>query len=273
MQHPESNVATVGGSLSDAERRAYREDGFFVRAGQFDADEVIRLRDAAERAVEHALAISSHGRRYHLDNKLFIDCGASTLQFEHHPGATSVRVLEPVHLHDPEIDAWLDDERLAAPMRDLVDAPSLALWTVKLNTKRPREGSPFGWHQDSPYWIHDSPHVDRLPNVMLALDDQHSGNGGFAVIPGSHRTGILPGTDNGTQLGGFFTDPATFAVDTAVTMEVEAGSLIFFSPHCVHGSAANPSDQPRRAIIATYQPAGHPALKTGEVRNIRSPAA
>ena len=30
--------------------------------------------------------------------------------------------------------------------------------TAKLNFKHPRVGSGFGWHQDAPYWFHDSDH-------------------------------------------------------------------------------------------------------------------
>ena len=56
-------------------------------------------------------------------------------------------------------------------MRELVGCERVSLFTDKLNFKRPREGSRFRWHQDSPYWAHFAPHIDQLPNVMLALDD------------------------------------------------------------------------------------------------------
>ena len=147
-------------------------------------------------------------------------------------------------------------------MRDIIGTDEIAVWTNKLNLKRPREGSGFGWHQDSPYWIHDSDNVDLLPNVMVALDDADSGNGCFQVIRGSHTCGCLPGTDDGSQLGGFFTDPDRFDLADAVAMEVPAGSLIFFDPHIVHGSGPNASDKARRALVLTYQPGGRPTLKS-----------
>ena len=56
-------------------------------------------------------------------------------------------------------------------MCELVGAERVALFTDKLNLKRPREGSRFDWHQDSPYWAHFCAHLDRLPNVMVTLDD------------------------------------------------------------------------------------------------------
>ena len=130
-----------------------------------------------------------------------------------------------------------------------------------MNLKRPGRGSGFGWHQDSPYWVHDSNNVDLLPNVYLSLDDADENNGCFRVIRASHKEGCLPGTSNGTQLGGFYTDPNYFN-------ETDAGSLVFFNQHIVHGSGPNLSDQQRRAYIITYQPKDQPMLKSGVVNNI-----
>ena len=152
-------------------------------------------------------------------------------------------------------------------MQGLIGQQKLALWTTKLNLK-PAGGSGFGWHQDSPYWMHNCEHVDRLPNVMITLDPQHETNGCLRIISGSHKRGILPGTNDGTSLGGFFTNPANFDLDEQQAMVVDSGACIFFSPHAVHGSDANPSAQSRRALIFTYQPGNHPMLKNGQIRNV-----
>jgi len=253
--------------LTPAERRRWRQDGYFVRTGQFSPRELANLRDAADRAAELALARSCQGRGYQLDGKRFVDIGHATIQFEHVPGPERIRVLEPAHLFDSRLDAVIDDPRLTIPMLGLVGGQALALWTSKLNVKG-GNGSAFPWHQDSPYWMHDCGHVDRLPNVMLALDAQHRDNGCFRIIAGSHDTGILPGTNDGSQLGGFYTHPDSFDTSRQALMEVAAGALIFFSPHSVHGSMPNRSNGPRRALIFTYQPANHPMLKNGEVRPV-----
>ncbi|MEM8768647.1 MAG: phytanoyl-CoA dioxygenase family protein [Pseudomonadota bacterium] len=257
--------------LSAAELAAYRADGYLIRPSVFNAREVDRFRAAAEEASERAIAASTAGQTYHLDGKRFVDVGPMTVQFEHTPGSELVRVIEPVHELSDAFGQLIRDERILTPMRQIIGSDDLALWTDKLNLKRPHEGSGFGWHQDSPYWVHDSDDVDRLPNVMVTFDDAHEGNGCFRVIRGSHTRGCLPGTDNGTQLGGFFTDPACFDAADQVPMVAPAGSLIFFDAHTVHGSEPNPSPLPRRAIIITYQPGNKPTLKSGEVLNF--PAA
>jgi len=260
----------VSFQLSSAEQHQYQQNGYLVRAGVFDQDELILLRQAVENAAERAHNMATQGHIYFLDGKRFVDIQHHTVQYE--AGQTDlIRVIEPIHELNPALDALIDNKKIVAPMCSLLGSDNIALWTDKLNLKRPREGSGFGWHQDSPYWIHDSNHVDELHNVYIVLDDASEENGCFRAIRGSHTRGCLPGTEDGTTLGGFYTDPGCFEQSRQVAFEVKAGALIFFHAHTVHGSRANHSDQPRRALIITYQPAGHPMLKSGRTRNIKTP--
>ena len=254
--------------LSDAELKQYETDGFLIRPQVFNEAEVAAFQQAATEACDKAVAMAPGGKTYFLDNKRFVDCGHLTIQFEHQPGSHLVRVIEPVHELSQCFDNLIDHERIVAPMQAIIGQHDLALWTAKLNMKSPEQGSGFGWHQDSPYWVHDSDHVDLLPNVLVTFDDCRLDNGCLQVIRGSHRQGCLPGTADGTQLGGFFTDPKCFDEKDAVPMIAPAGSLVFLSPHTVHGSKPNFSPDARRAIIITYQPANFPALKSKQVRNI-----
>ncbi|MEE2662699.1 MAG: phytanoyl-CoA dioxygenase family protein, partial [Myxococcota bacterium] len=166
-----------------------------------------------------------------------------------------------------------DAPRSVEPMRGVLGSDTVSLWTDKLNLKRPLEGSGFRWHQDSPYWTHACGHVDRLPNVMLTLDDAHRRNGCFRVVRGSHRKGCLPGIYDDTTLGPLFTDPEYIDESAQVLLEVPAGSLIFFDPHAVHGSHPNESSEPRRALVLTYQPGGEPMFKRAGTRDCGAPRA
>jgi ectoine hydroxylase-related dioxygenase (phytanoyl-CoA dioxygenase family) len=256
--------------LTDAERAAYRDDGFFVRRGVFGADELEPMREAAERVVERAAQASGQGSAYAIDGNRYVDFDASTLQYEHDDASKTIRVIEPFHRLDPLFEALIDDPRLTQPMCGLTESDRVSLWTDKINLKRPREGSRFRWHQDSPYWTHACKHVDLLPNVMIALDDADESNGCFRVIRGSHRRGVLPGIQDDTTLGVLFTDPAHFDEADQVPAIVPAGSLVFFSAHTVHGSLPNTSDLARRAMVITYQPADNPMFKLEGVRNAGS---
>lgn len=253
--------------LTDEEARAYREDGFFAREAVFSSEEIENLCGAAERVADQAQRDAQRGRAYDIDGNRYVETEDATVQFEHDNPGDTIRVIEPFHHYDALFGELLDDPRIVEPMRGVVGTDNVALWTDKLNLKRPREGSRFRWHQDSPYWTHACNHVDQLPNVMLALDDAHAGNGCFRVVRGSHTEGCLPGVQDDTQIGVLFTDPAYFDEDKQVLLEVPAGSLIFFSPHTVHGSQPNPSDEARRALILTYQPGDQPMFKTEGTRN------
>ncbi|MEX0943804.1 MAG: phytanoyl-CoA dioxygenase family protein [Pseudomonadales bacterium] len=267
-----TNTSGIPPHLTKAELERYARDGFLVRTAVFTNSELPVLQEAVESAAQRALCLADEGKTYWLDNKRFVDIDSvintMTVQFEHTPTSNTIRVIEPVHHLHPILEQLIDEKRITGPIRDILGCTRISVWTNKLNLKRPYEGSGFGWHQDSPYWIHNSPHVDLLPNVMVTLDDASIDNGCFQVIRGSHKNGLLPGTDDGSQLGGFFTDPACFDLACAVPMQVPAGSLVFFSPHSVHGSGPNQSPESRRALVLTYQPADFPMLKTGTIRNV-----
>ncbi len=260
----------MGSQIQDAERLRDREDGFFVREAGFGADELEGLREAAERVVTRAAeavraAAATDG--YAIDGNRYVEAARATVQFEHSPESHTIRVIEPFHHMDPVFDRLLGDPRIVAPICGVLGAERVALWTDKLNLKRPREGSGFRWHQDSPYWSHACAHCDRLPNVMITLDDADRENGCFRLVRGSHRKGFLPGLSDGTRLGPLFTDPAHFDAESQWLAEVPSGSLVVFDAHMVHGSEPNRSDRARRAIVATYQPADHPMFKHPGTRN------
>ena len=249
--------------VTQQEREQWYRDGYFVRLKCFHEVELKRLRSASGRVASAVARRAPHGTTYYLDGNRFVDHGHHTFQYEHAPGSTQLRVVEPVHDLDEEYARLVADKRLVHVMCDLLGEEAVALWTAKLNFKSSRNGSGFGWHQDSPYWIHANTCVDRLPNVFVALDDTNAENGGLRLIRGSHTQGVLSGRADGSQLEGFYTHESWIDLDQLVIPQLPAGSLLFFSPHIIHGSGANQSAAKRRALILTYQPAGGRELKSG----------
>jgi ectoine hydroxylase-related dioxygenase (phytanoyl-CoA dioxygenase family) len=255
-------------SLQSCEKKHYLEEGYLIRKNIFKFEEVLLMNKALERATSKALALSDEGQNYYLDGKRFVDFKHMTVQFENELKEKVIKVIEPAHHLDKHLEVVIKDQRILDPIKGIIGQDEISLWTDKLNLKRPMIGSGFGWHQDSPYWMHDSQDVSLLPNVYISLDQADKENGCFSVIPRSHLEGCLPGTKNDTQLGGFYTDPLSFSAENEVLLELSAGSLVFFNPHIVHGSKPNKSLKQRRAYIITYQPGGLPALKSKEIYNI-----
>ena len=80
---------------------------------------------------------------------------------------------------------------------------------------------------------------------------------------------LLPGKKMKTDFPkNFFTSHDSYREEDIVSITAPAGSVVFFSPHIVHGSGPNLSFLPRRAIILTYQLGDQPTLKSKEIRNV-----
>ncbi|MDA7718307.1 phytanoyl-CoA dioxygenase family protein [Pseudomonadales bacterium] len=254
-------------ALTEAEIQAYQSQGFILRRSVFSRVEIEQFNAAIDRLAAAVIAQSHEGQEYRLDGRRFVDLDSQTLQFEPAPFEQDLRVLEPAHPLSSAVLTLLKDTRLVQPMQVLTGSDHVSLWTDKINFKRPG-GSEFGWHQDAPYWMHDAAHLTQLPNVMVTLDDVVPGSGGFRVVQGSHQAGIHAARNDGTQLEGFYTHDDAVDISQVVEFNEPAGSAIFFDPFLIHGSARNESGKRRRALIATYQAANLPTLKTKQVVNL-----
>jgi hypothetical protein len=262
----------VGWALSPDERARYRDDGFFVRQAVFAGPELEVLRDAVEAVharVRDAAARSGAPAVERIDGKRYQALLGSTVKWEWSESAAGIRSMEPFLHLDPRLEGLIDDPRLAGPAADLLGEARLSLFTDKLNFKRPG-GAPFPWHQDSPYWAFGCAHLDRLASLQLYLDDADESNGCLWMIAGSHRHGLLPVHEDRGTLGRLYTDVERIPPGERVALAAPAGSLIFFHGDVVHGSRSNRSGRDRRALILTYQPAGHPRWNRTEVRDVRA---
>ncbi len=253
----------MGDGVTADERDAYRKRGFVVRPGALDAATLAGLREAVEaihvQIVSHAPSSPAAER---VDGLRFQKVLGSTIKWEWAEDSPHIRSMEPFSQLDPRAAALLSDPRLTSPARDLL-GEAICPFTDKLNFKRPG-GSPFPWHQDTPYWAFGCDHVDRLVSVQVYVDDATRENGCLWMIPGSHLHGVLPVFQDRGTIGRLYTDLDRFEGEEPVAIEAPAGSAVFFDGNVVHGSQTNRTRESRRAIVLTYQPAGHPRWNRGE---------
>lgn len=249
----------MGAGFSTAEQQAYAEQGFVVRPRVFAPAELEPLREAVEDIhARIAAAAQAADRTDWVDDKRYQDLLGSTVKWEWDEASRDIRSMEPFRHLDPRVEDLIDEPRLWEPLRDLLDCKAVSLFTDKLNFKRP-SGSPFPWHQDTPYWAFGCSHVEQLSSLQVYLDDATVDNGCLWVIPGSHRHGFLPKFEDQGVLGRLYTDLDALDEEAEpFAIEAPAGSVIYFQGHLVHGSQTNRSSASRRAIVLTYQPAGHP---------------
>ena len=144
---------------------------------------------------------------------------------------------------------------VAEEVQQLTGAKELRLFHDQIQYKPAAAGGVSGaanmWHQDSPYWPVLTP-KDVQVTAWVALDDVDEENGCMSMVPGSHRWGDKVAYLH--SLKEFEGMPDSFDGHDVrvVTCPVEIGTVHFHHPLTWHGSAANKSGRPRRAIALHF---------------------
>ena len=241
--------------LTDRERDQLESDGFVLREGVFDADELGRIGAACEALVDE-LVHDRKGERLQFGSYVFDSDLERSVVIKWEGDSDVVHGIEPFAHLSPELEAWAYDPRLIEPMKDIVGDEKPALFTEKLNLKRPHRGGLNPLHQDYPYWVHAADVAEDLATAMLFLDDSTLENGCLHVVPGSHRQGKCQTRAHGDRFAANEVDVSAYPDVQLVPLEVEAGAVVMFGPMLVHQSAPNLSDRERRALLYSYQPPG-----------------
>jgi phytanoyl-CoA hydroxylase len=245
--------------LTADERATYDRDGYVVRRDVFAPAEVAEIADSCE--VLLADVISDRvSHRMKVGSYVFDPDFVRGVMIKWEGDTDAVHGIEPFAHLSPVLNRWAHDDRLLHPMRAIVDDPEPILFTEKLNLKRPRLGGPNPLHQDYPYWLDSAQDPTRVATTILYLDDSHIGNGCTWVVPGSHRSGMWRTRQDTDTFGQNELDADAYPDITPVPVEVPAGSTVSFGSMMVHQSTPNRSDTQRRALLFSYQPAGHPTM-------------
>ncbi|MDA0747174.1 MAG: phytanoyl-CoA dioxygenase family protein [bacterium] len=178
-------------------------------------------------------------------------------------------VVQPVLLRNlnpnPETPVWqivniweasepfrslIQNRRIAAEIVQLTGANGLRIWHDQIQYKPAETGGVNMWHQDAPLWPILAPMTEV--SAWVALDDVDEGNGCMSMVPGSHRWGnqmefirtlenyeAMPSTWNGNRV-------------EIVRCPVKKGEVHYHHALTWHGSHANTSNRPRRAIAIHY---------------------
>lgn len=151
-------------------------------------------------------------------------------------------------------EAFLDllfNPRIIAAVQQATGARGLRLWHDQIQYKTAGGGGVNPWHQDNPYWAPITPAETKI-TAWLALDDVEDDNGCMSMVPGSHAWGDaiahLHTVQDFEAVPESYQGHAVFAVRTPV----RAGCLHLHHPYTWHGSHANRSGRPRRAIALHF---------------------
>jgi len=173
--------------------------------------------------------------------------------YEYHSNESA----EPDSVLFHALGAW----RLRPAMHDLLWHPgftipasqllggSVRFWHDQLFCKPAGHGGVVAWHQDYSYWTRTRP-MNHL-TCWIGLDDSTEANGCLQHVPGSHRWPLLPTTNLANDMEAIRSvlSPQQLEEFQPVACEMKAGQASFHHPLTLHGSYANRSDRPRRAIV------------------------
>lgn len=221
--------------LNQDQLDAYREDGFLLIPGVFDADTVGCMRAAVTRLIEKSRGVSRHDSVYDLDPT-------------HTPERPRVRRIKQPHLVDPVFDQVMRSPKLLEWLAQLLPS-GVRIKSSKLNMKEGGGGAPVEWHQDWAFYPHTN---DDVLAAGVMLDDCKMENGPLLLLPGSHKGPIHDHHSDGYFCGAM--DPGACDTDfsKAVACTGPAGSISIHHARLVHGSAENLSRDPRRLLLFEF---------------------
>ena len=142
-------------------------------------------------------------------------------------------------------------EEVAQLMQIEMQAREIRLFHDQIQYKPAAIGGVNMWHQDSPYWAILTPKDVQL-TAWVALDDAAEDNGCMSMVPGSYRWGDRIGVLHSLKNFDGMIDEFEGRPVEVQLCPVEKGRVHFHHPLTWHGSHANTSGRPRRAIALHF---------------------
>ena len=254
--------------MSDAanDLARYWEDGFLLLPGLLDRDALARLE---ARFVELASGAAPAPARLVVMRDVMVVKGAVK------PPTPLHAVNKILSFEDDEtLFAYALHQELLAIVRALIGADLVTLSTNLFN-KPPGVDGRHPLHQDLRYFTLRP--ADGILATWTAMSPMRRDNGCLAIVPGSHRRGLLPhGTPDWEYVNGGFFAAEGVDVDERVHLEMEPGDTLLFHPLLLHGSGRNRSSDFRRAISTHYASTackrpGGPRKRAPVMRRIPAP--
>lgn len=212
----------------------YEEHGYLAGIKMLDDEQLNALREELTELVDPA----------HPGNELFYEFNANESAdpqqiLFHALGAWRIK---------PGLHDLLWHPAFVVPAAQLLDG-AVRFWHDQIFYKPARHGGVVIWHQDYSYWTRTTPmaHI----SCWIGLDDSTRDNGCVHYVPGSHRWQLLPRANFANNMDAVLDSltPAQRAEFKPVAIELKAGECSFHHPLMVHGSYANNTDRPRRAVV------------------------
>ncbi|MEK3883048.1 phytanoyl-CoA dioxygenase family protein [Paenibacillus sp. PL2-23] len=227
------------------DKEVFHRDGYWISPKLIDDDQIERLRKAHERIWSGD---------YDGD-------GLPMNPFRLPDNPHALRKLDNGWWINDEVRGVVTDPFIGELAADLLDTDEIRLWHdqviykpgVGLNVSQ--DGN-VGWHQDYGYWLCSN--SSDMITVWIALQDTDLTNGAMSTILGSHKWGLIQGSDsffnqNMEELKEKHAGGRDWVEEPCI---LKAGQASFHHGLTFHGSGPNQTLNPRLSIVAHVMKGG-----------------
>jgi ectoine hydroxylase-related dioxygenase (phytanoyl-CoA dioxygenase family) len=232
------NRASTAGErmLTEPQVREFQTNGYLKGAQVLSDDEVEVLRDEMARVVRD-------------QDKRDVPQPVMCKNLTGNPDAPVWQIVNIWEASEP-FRHLVSQPTIVQEMAQLTGASALRIWHDQIQYKPASTGGVNMWHQDAPLWPILAPMTEV--SAWVALDDVDPENGCMSMVPGSHLWG-----NNIEFLNTFrkFDDMPGDFEGKAIEVRpcpVRKGEVHYHHALTWHGSPANTSARPRRAIALHY---------------------
>jgi phytanoyl-CoA hydroxylase len=226
---------------------AYRRKGYLVMPGMLDSGHVDQcLAALSDLASDPAL---EPGRRDERGAFIAMEPGAEAAAA---PRVDLIRKFGDFTDASPPLLRAAMSARLHGVLDALMGQGRVLLQEMAL-VKPPKFSGEKPWHQDAAYFRGSDPNL--MFGVWIALDPATRENGCMEVIPGSHLLGPAPHVP-AEDINLCTIRPDLVDIDRRVALPMDPGDVLIFHSLIHHYTAANRSNQRRRALQFHYHQVG-----------------
>jgi ectoine hydroxylase-related dioxygenase (phytanoyl-CoA dioxygenase family) len=242
--------------LNQTQIALFHRQGFLNGGPVLNQEEVAELRDSLEAIMAKGPEGFGPGETKPV---LFRDISGGAV--DGRPGPNPVWQIVNIWEASPAFERLIYHPAITRGISQLTGHEDLQVWHDQIQYKPANHGGTTRWHQDAPLW----PIIRPMTPVSawIPFDDADEENGCMWMVPGSHTWGNqmeylrtrhqLTQREEFGQLEGF-SPPAGAQINAveAHAWPIKKGEVSFHHSLAWHGSPANHSPRPRRAIAIHY---------------------
>jgi len=210
--------------FNEEETRSYLEDGFVIKSDFFNFDEVTLIKKETERLYSEGIFRNIATDEYGNKSK-------SKKNFQLIPLYDQSKIFRSLPYQQKVIQA----------ISELIGDP-FVLRLDQIFLKPARNGLGTNWHQDNAYFKISDPMKGIA--LWIAIHDANASNGTIEIIPGLHHQTLEHERDSSSDhhIRCYPHD------EKSLTVELNAGGVIFFCYGIPHKTGPNRSEHPRAGL-------------------------